>query len=274
MIDWDRLKFQIVDAVVTAVNGTLYIGLDRAEHDVPVRKVFSGGRQQVRFRTATEINADRELRARVGLAPEILATQTRIRAVQLTGKRLNPIKGSLRREEIKGFTNLDTGGPIGRDTEYGFARTVTRRNRANDFMPYGEDSRLLKKGDDRRLADPHAERFLTARGRYELAKGRAISARREARVDLSTGRINFIETSRPRLGGGLRSTLRIVKATHETYPVIKGDLVAGDKEHDYAIHQELGNRHNPAHPFLRPRLPEWRVELPRQLGRSFRRLGR
>lgn len=272
MIDWDILKAKIVNAAVISVNHELYLGLDRAEKDVPVRKVFAGGRQQVRFRTAEEIEQDRDLRRRVGLAPEIEATPTRIRAVQLTEPRVNPISSTTRREPVRGMTNLDTGGPVGRDTTYGFARTVTSRNRANDFMPFGEDIRLLKKQDQSRLEDPHAERFLTARGRYELARGRAISHRIEMKLNIATGRIFYAETSRPRLGGGLRSTLRVERANADQFPVISGHLVAGDKEHDYAIHQELGNRHNPAHPFLRPRLAEWKESLPRGLKKALGRL--
>jgi len=272
VIDWDILKVQIVDASITAVNGALYRGLDRAEHDVPVRKVFAGGRQSIRFRTAVEIEADKNLRRRVGLAPEILATPARIAAVSRTGKR--PIRAQLRHEPISGLTNLETGGPVGRTNEYGFARQVKRRDRANTFQPGGRDDRLVNPENPQELVSEEAEKRLTARGRYELASGRAISQRREARLDRETGRISIVATSRPRLGGGLRSTLSVIKATDSTYPVIEGHLVAGDRDHRYAIHQELGNRHNPAHPFLRPRLPEWRVELPKDLKRALGRLGR
>jgi hypothetical protein len=293
-IDWNRLKVDIINAAVYAVNGTLISGEEKALRDVPVRKVFRSGRQTVRFKTATEIERDRPLRARLGLAPEILATPEAVAQVQASGR--NPRRS----------TRVLGGRPISGGrlyNEYGFARTIEfpargnrrnkagktraerglteiRRDRANDFMPYGEDSRVLDPRNEQRLADSGAERYLSSRGKYELHAGRAVSQRRAAvaaDVNARTGevkQVHYRSVGPARLGGGLRSTIRIIRASARTFPVIEGWLVAGDAEHDYAIHQELGNRHNPAHPFLRPRLAEWKEELPAQLRRSFARTGR
>lgn len=292
-IDWERLHTDIVTATVRAVNATLYMGEERALKDVPVRKVFRGGHQSVRFKTAGEIEADRGLRQRLGLAPEILATPEAVARVLAAGR--NPKRGALIRGQTFGFArtiNFPSSDP--RRNAAGLTRaergyTVNRRNRANDFSP-GDIFPSLRQlapeeeGRARRLADEGASRRLTGRGRYELKTGRAIHQRerqvpRIAEINARTGEVKSIEYATVRsgpeyLGGGLRGTIRVVKATPEQFPVIEGWLIAGDREHDYARYQELGTRHNAAHPFLRPRLPEWREELPAQLRRSLARTGR
>jgi len=302
-IDFAKLRADIVSATVSAINGTLRIGEDRALKDVPVRKIFRGGKQTVRFKTAAEIERDRPLRAKLGLAPEILATPEAVARVRAAG--LNPNKGHLRREPIKGLANLETGGPVGRDVEYGFARTIefpsndprrnrfgqtrserglvqVRRNRTNDFMPFGEDIRQVKRSETgNSLVDEGAERYLSRRGKYEVQSGRAFFQRTKkfANVSIKAGKVEVtghteIPVGPERVGGGLRGTIRVIPASPSMYPVIEGWLVAGDREHDYAKYQELGTRHNPAHPFLRPRLPEWKEELPVQLKRAYGRTGR
>ena len=285
-IDWARLKVDIINAAVTAVNATLYIGEERALKDVPVRKVFSGGRQTVRFKTAEEVERDRGLRSRLGLAPEILATPEAIERVRAAGR--NPIRSLQRGGKEYGFARtIEFPSNDTRRNRFGQTRadrglTRNSRNRANDFMPFGEDARHLDR-TERALRDREYDRYLTSRGRFEVQSGRAVS-QRYRKIEGAKQTIGGLVVAREpdfevpvgpaRVGGGLRSTIRIVRATPESYPVISGSLVAGDREHDYAIHQELGNRHNPAHPFLRPRLPEWKEELPRQLRRSLGRTGR
>ena len=294
-IDWAALKTAIVNASVIAINAELHKGADRARKDAPVRQIFKGGRQTVRFKTAEEIEGDRELRSRLGLAPEILATPEAIAKVQAAG--INPI----RRTRIKG-------------TEYGFATTVqfpsrsrtrdrsgrtpaergiTRnaRNRQNTFRPPftpddGYNPRIVEADREGKplepfhLKDEGAERQLSGRGRYELRTGRAIFQRqvtvRTAAIITGRGQLVGYETARvgtgPNyLGGALRDSIRVEPASAQTYPVIEGWVVAGGGEVDYAKYQELGTRHNPAHPFLRPRLPEWRQSFPDALRRSFGR---
>jgi HK97 gp10 family phage protein len=275
VIDWDLLIVQIIDASVVAVNATAFNVAERAKAKAPVRKVFRGGRQTVRFKTASEIGADRAMRAALGLAPEILATPAALAAVKKSGR--NPGKSTR------------IGGE-----EFGFARVVTHRNRANTFMPGGvlrredtehkgmrrkfvsDDLRLMNPKDatGTSLASPMAERELTARGRYELKSGRAVSEKTELRVDLQTGRLRLAQTEQARLGGSLRSSIRVEKANRGQFPIIKASVVAGGGKVTYAKYQELGTRHNPAHPFLRPALAGARDELPAQLRRAFGRLGR
>lgn len=319
MIDFARLRENIIEAVVIAVNGTLTNGLLNATKDVPVRQVFAGGRQAVRFKTAAEIEKDKGLRERLGLAPERLATPAAIAAVRAAG--LNPKKGNF---------SVGKSRPGGISEEEGFARTIEhpasggrtsmgqnpfgsgqpgyvapgqtraergmvtqRRNKANLFGPDRIVASGWQQGQQAHLVNKEAEYGsatrdgLSSRGRYEMsakAGGRAITQQLQRAVEgiavRRGGRIEIQEiTSRvgvgaPRIGGGLRSTLRIQRATPNTFPIIFGSLIAGDREHDYAKYQELGTRHNAAHPFLRPRLPEWKEELPAQLKRSLGRTGR
>lgn len=289
-IDWGRLEALIVRAAVGSINGLLYDGLAKAQHDVPVRRVFQGDRRSFRFKTATEIESDRALRSRLGLAPEILATPEAIQRARKAG--VNPNKS--RAYPVKsGLTNLETGEPAGRHEVFGFARTIRRRDRANSWEETGprviddeatvRGRRMLNR-TERQLKDRGDEDLLSGAGRYELRDGRAVSGqrsyngkRRPIGVDLATGKIQFTggdSVGGPfTVGGGLRSTLRVQEAAADQYPVIRGSLVAGDKEHDYAKYQELGTRHNAAHPFLRPRLDEWRVMLPARLRRNLGRAG-
>ena len=273
MIDWDILTQQIIEASVTAVNATAFNTMEIAKAKAPVRKVFRGGRQTVRFKTTGEIESDKNLRARLGLAPEILATPAKIAAVVASWRK--PKKGTT------------IGGK-----QFGLATVVTSRNRANAFFPGGvlraedaehkgmrrkfvaEDLRLLNRKNEQRLMEPMAEHELTARGRYELKTGRAISEKNEVRVDLFTGKLRIVQTERPRLGGSLRSSIRVEKADPGMYPIIKASVVAGGGKVTYARYQELGTRHNPAHPFLRPALAHAKDELPAQVRRALGRLGR
>ena len=302
IVNYERLKSDITLAAVRAINGLLFSGEEKALRDVPVRKIFAGGRQGIRFKTAEEIERDAPLRARLGLAPEILATPAAISAVRAQGR--NPIKARRYQGKEFGFArtiefpsrsrSVDQTGRT--PAERG--RTRISSNKENPFLPNGQDTRILKSTnafgyhvpiDDRRtLADEDAGSTLTSRGRYEVKSGRAISQRtKKITVITPASRQTIVETGKvteshvveepvgpARVGGGLRNTIRVEQASPSQYPNLEGWLIAGDREHDYAIHQELGNRHNPAHPFLRPRLPEWREALPVALKRSLRRTGR
>jgi HK97 gp10 family phage protein len=266
-INWALLKEQIVEAAVVAVNATALNTADRAREKAPVRKVFSGGRQTVRFKSATEVNADRELVGRLGLGPQIIATAQAVGRVQRAG--LNPKRSRRIGGEEFGFARTVEGQ--GRThTVHGVThqdRLRNLRNKANSFRAT-QDVRLLDPLNYAQLQSEEAEQRLTSRGRYELASKRAVSAR--VRVDQDTGRPIIIA----RLGGALRDSIRVERASAAQYPVIKASVVAGGGDVDYAKDQELGTRHNPAHPFMRPALAQARDELPDQLLRSLRRLGR
>jgi hypothetical protein len=310
-INWGILKEDIIDAAVDAVNNVAAKGLVRAREDAPVRKVFSGGRQTVRFKTAAEIDAGREVRARLGLAPERLATAEAVGRVQALG--INPRRGNFqvgaaragrpRSEEgfartiahpasnrpgsrqVPGMTDLFSGEAMRERTASRRERGYTRnsRNRENTFQPRGQDVRVLDPRALNRLSARNAEFGLTTRGRYELASGRATSTeatglRKNKDGGGSTsglvGEGGLEATYINRVGGNLRASIRVEEADVSQYPIIKASLVAGGGDVDYAKYQEMGTRHNPEHPFLRPRIPEWREQLPVALLRSLRRLGR
>lgn len=297
MIDFAVLRQQFIDAAVTAVNGVGYKVVDRAKDKAPVRKVFSGGRQTVRFKTAEEIEAGREIRARLGLAPEILATPEaieRVRAGRINPKSSRRIKG----EEFGFARTVEHPGRLRRDRPGESApanRPRNLRNRANTFAD-SQRARLVdpltvgaalvrlnrvraERGEEpetTRLISDTAEGRLTARGRYELKTQRALSARLvRVSLDLSTGEVRkkYAKGSL-RIGGALRDSIHLEPASANQYPVIKASVVAGGQDAPYAKFQELGTRHNPAHPFLRPALAPAKEELPDALRRSVRRLGR
>ena len=247
-INWSALREGLVGAVVDAVDTVAERGLIRARKDAPVRHVFSGGRRTLRFRTASEIRSDRRLRARLGLAPEI-AGQAR---------------------------TVDTRT---RTTKAGVPVSRTLGNRANRLEAKGlpsanSDIRVVQTGNPKRLHFTAEEYGLNARGRYELRTGRALSTSLELLTPAAVRRAGLEGVQITRVGGRLRASIRVVGASEDQYPIIRAALVAGNKDVDYAKHQELGTRHNPAHPFLRPRLPEWRAELPAELRRAIGRLGR
>lgn len=309
MIDYGMLKAQLIEAAVTAINGTLTAGLIAAEKDVPVRKIFAGGRQTVRFKTAQEIEADKGVRQRLGLAPEYLATPEKIAAVKAAGK--NPKTSFFAARGLEtGFARTISHPKRGRPNRAGLTPAQrglveNRADRANDQSSFFGNARVVIPGTTRsdetvftrsRLLNPEDEFGLSARGRYELKHrdrarddkgnfyGRAFAARTlkiadTAEINARTGEVVTTQyreekSKVTRLGGALRDSLRIERASASSYPVIEGWLIAGNAEVDYAKYQELGTRHNPAHPFLRPRLPEWKTQLPEQLRRSLGRVGR
>lgn len=295
-IDWAALKGVIVRASVVAVNAELVKGADRAQDDAPVRKVFKGGRQTVRFKTASEIEADRDVRAKLGLAPEILATPERIAAIERSGR--NPKRSYLIGGKEFGLARTiqfpSRSRSVDRSGRTPAERGITRnaRNQQNTFRPpftpdEGYNPRIIaadregKPYEPFHLKDEGVERYrLTSRGRSDLKYGRGHFQRqvkvRTAAIISGRGELLGYETAMvgtgPNyLGGALRDSIRVERASADTYPVIEGWVVAGGGEVDYAKYQELGTRHNPAHPFLRPRLPEWRQSLPDALRRSFSR---
>jgi hypothetical protein len=290
-LDIGALRTLFVDAAVVTVNYSADKTADRAREKAPVRKIFAGGRQTVRFKTAAEIDADRGLRARLGLGPEIAATPANRAAI---GRKFrNPGTGKVetlteksfaRTVEHEGRTHSVHRDVNGQHTDTSHTdHSRNTRNRANSFRNSQED-RLLdtltigregrRNNLQPRLLSDSAEARLTARGRYELRSGRAFAARLKAiSIDTETGKLkrHFAKGSE-RLGGTLRGTIHVEYASAEQYPVIKASVVAGGEDAPYAIQQELGNRHNPAHPFLRPALAVAKDELPGDLKRGVTRI--
>lgn len=103
----------------------------------------------------------------------------------------------------------------------------------------------------RQLVIPSAQARLDRRGVYELKVGRAI-------------------TERENLGGGLRDAIYADETTVDGYKV--HSRIVSPK--DYSIYNELGTRHMPAHPFLRPAgaitAPRARVDAGRTMAGTLR----
>ena len=293
-INWGFIREQIIEASVLAVNATADNTALRAKDKAPIRKVFAGGRQTVRFKTASEIEQGKEMRSRLGLGAEVLAGPSGIARAKSMG--FSPISSTRVGGSVRGFARtieapgrVHTGGSTvqsyvlskqwsGRQGEIVNKprknikpeshqdRPRNLSNRANEFRAT-HDVRLLNPLDYSKLLDSASESRLTAAGRYELASRRAVT---HAAVSVATER----STVSARVGGSLRDSIRVERASADMFPDIKASVVAGGNGVDYAKFQELGTRHNPEHPFLRPSLMEARGELPAQLLRSLKRLGR
>lgn len=288
-LDVGILRDQIIDSAVTAVNATAEDAADIARQKVPIRKVFKGGRQTVRFKTADEIERDRGLRAKLGLAPEILATPeavARVRAGKINPKSSTRIGG----EEFGFARTVEHAGRIHtvhRDIA-GQHTNTSHQDRPRNFQNRANRSlqqRLMREGygGQGRLKSEAAEGRLTARGRYELKTERAVSRRLVAADTTAVltgdirggGSLKVIETrfrhGPPKLGGALHDSIHVERASAGDFPNIKASIVAGGEDAPYAKFQELGTRHNPAHPFLRPALAAVKDALPGNVVRALRR---
>lgn len=82
-------------AISEAVKLGAVVGLDRAaalveaaaKQKAPVRSIFGGGKQRVRFKTMAEVKADRSIRRTLGLGREyVAAPRTRLRSRRGMGK--------------------------------------------------------------------------------------------------------------------------------------------------------------------------------------------
>jgi HK97 gp10 family phage protein len=265
-LDIGVLRAQIIEAAVDAVNNTADRVAKLAQEKAPVRKVTKGGRQTVRFKSAGEIEADRGHRARLGLAPEILATPEAIARVR--AGRINP----------KSSTRI--GGE-----EFGFARTIEHAGRVRSDItrvtPSGggsitEVSRQSRQGPPRNFANRANRKPLIqdedSEGRIRLVTGSVDRLTARGRYEFRTQRAASRQGRN--LGGALRHSIHTEPAEADSFPIIKASVVAGGEDAPYAKYQELGTRHNAAHPFLRPALAQEGTKLPTVLVRHLRRLGR
>lgn len=78
---------------------------------------------------------------------------------------------------------------------------------------------------------------------------------RRGRYEVNTGRANFRARGRAtQVGGRLKGEIRAIPGR------VEGRLVVSEviSPTPYAKHQEFGNRHNPAHPYMRPAAAESR----------------
>jgi len=138
MLNFAALEETVLSMVTEALDMGANVVLERARHKAPIRKVFAGGRRIIRYKSISEVEADRQLRKTLGLGPEFAAPPGQQR----------PGRGKYNR----------------------FARTVERGNLAN--VPFRPLERRLTRGG-RNLAIRSLEARLSRRGRYELRSGRA-----------------------------------------------------------------------------------------------------
>lgn len=118
---------------VAALNRGASLVEERARQLAPVRKIFDGGTRRIRFKTYSEVKADRAIRRRIGLGREyVAAPRTRLRSRRGMGK----------------------------------AKTSTL-NTANANVPLDR----IRSGET--LANPVAVMRLSRHGRYEVKSGRS-----------------------------------------------------------------------------------------------------
>lgn len=194
MIDWRAVEQAGIAAAAAAMTEGAQMIAGRAKEKAPVRKVFRGQEEAVRYgvKSIAEITGDRDLRRAAGLGPE--------------------------NEHILPPSVASKDAP----------RQMAWR-------------RVTSPGH---LASTVAQSRLSRRGRYEVRSGRSAHG--------------------GELGGRLRDEIYAEQAQIEGRH-IRARVVSPTP---YAIHQEIGNRHNAAHPYLRPAGHEGLDELRSGIARS------
>lgn len=244
-ININTLYSTIVERVVQGVNLTARQAEEKAQIDVPVRKVFKYsrknvgsklfaeqrvmGRQEVRTLSLEEALGESVMRRRLGL-PSAFPTDA-------GGRRQLGIQSTVRTAQFGAF-----GAP-------GSYRSKARSNPSEDFRTrevarISGVNRLVRREDipglpgaQHLVADTKAESELSGRGRAELR-----------RADQT-------------LGGALKKSIKLHTATMSRGGRIKARVSAGGGEVDYAKYVEYGTRRSRAQPFLRPALAQARVEF-------------
>lgn len=262
-IDVDRIYSTLIGQVTAGVQKTLVDAFDQARIDVPVRKVFKYGRKNVGSRIYAEQRIQGRQETRVLSLEEALGESLIRRKLGLssafptikTGKGQRRIPGTQPMVKTAGFD------------------TYRAKNRANKAARGDEDDRRSIIA----VFDQESRRYENRIGSFETtytkdAYGRDVPQETRAVIneaaeaDLSVeGRhqlriANIGSNKQGTLGGALRKSIRIVPAGVVGRRV-KGKVVAGGGEVDYAKYVEFGTRRSRAQPFLRPALAKAREEL-------------
>ena len=244
MIDFEEVANRIFDQAVAALGGGALVVQERAKHLAPVRHIFSEDRYTIRYKRASEIEADRGVRAQLGLSVE--------------GSLDNPRPRTARYRSPLRFTEPSNRW-AGR---YGSKPTPKWRERrlaaaSQHLAEYQDEMRSRKLGND-----PFGT-VLDRRGAYEvklaIASSRSHNPRSARSLRWGHGYVggslrNSIKATRPRVGGGYAEAW----------------VLAGGEEAPYAKYQEFGTRHNAAHPFLRPALAESRADVVSRIAAAIR----
>lgn len=249
-INWSEIEQRLIDAADTGMMATGKQMQARAKALAPVRKVFQGQRnitkapaaQKMRWRSTTsgrfatlDKAGDDDL-AMIPRRGSAFSPETRIR------------NRYLRDVNMQERTVVEFRGGMHRQISHDVPGSEFRMKRINDKMRpsyEGFPEKYRRENEGRStprqfgLENP-GSKVLNVRGRYEMRSGRAFYRN----ADGSTT-----------MGGRLRGSIALGEV-EETRHGLSLRLEAGGEEAYYAIYQELGTRHHPAHPFLRPALDE------------------
>jgi HK97 gp10 family phage protein len=225
VIDFEAMARAIYDNAVAALGEGAEMVAERARHLAPVRHIFAGDSYTVRYKKASEIEADRGVRARLGLSVEGSLDNPRPKTVRT--------KSPLRRTDPG---NRWAGTYGSRPAPQWRERRV---DAARQYL-----SEYDQEMHSRSLANDPQPTVLDRRGAYEVRTMRAKSLR----------------WGHSYVGGSLRGSIRTMKPSTSGSQA-EAWVIAGGGEVTYAKYMEFGTRHAAAHPFLRPALAENKAEV-------------
>lgn len=286
-LDIERAIQTIIERGVSAVNLTIqHTTLPKAQNYAPVRSIFYGSRRARIGVPRVNIAGNPDVATIMAIyrshqinTPEMYDLWKRSRqknkrmnvpaaqsnALMVVNKAVSrDVRGSSAMSENLAYT-LPPHGQIDahnnsevpilsangdRERYYGDFRLYNQKNR--ELVPVATVGQIRGgRPQYSEVPTKTANQFLTSRGQWEVASGRAA----------------FTKGDRTTLGGSLKGSIVAVKADPDVREgsVIYGHVRAGSKKVYYARFQEFGTRHNRPHPFLRPALYDSRSVLKRNV---------
>lgn len=234
MINFEALAEEVFANAVAALGLGGMVVEERAKHLAPVRHIFAGDRYTIRRKRISEIEADRLIRAKLGLSVEGSVDNPRPRTVRT--------KSPLRKTD----PGNRWAGTYGRRPAPQW-RERRMRVAQQHLADYDEEMASRKAGN------PPQPTVLDRRGAYEVRSKRAKSLR----------------WGHSYVGGGLRNSIR-AWSPERSGSDAEVWVTAGNEDVDYAKYMEFGTRHAAAHPFLRPALAESRSEIVSRIAAAIR----
>lgn len=227
MIDFRPLIEAVQEAVAFGLGNGAQIVVKVAQAKAPVRRIFSNRGPRIGTKTAGEMEADKSIRAALGLSVE--------------GSRVNPapsiVRGRMPPRRWKD-RRLSQADKLLADRDAVMARYWSGVNPASASNPS-------------RLKAFHAAQIpwrtaLSARGAYEVRTRRAV------------GMFGGHRT----IGGTLRASISAEVVTRQGGKSVVWVIASAP----YAKYMEFGTVHAAAHPFLRPAVEESRDAVARAVG--------
>lgn len=295
-IDVAGLALELEKRAVDALNTTLIFTHARAQKYAPVRAIFGRTRRGKAYKAIAGIahKSDKPTTAEVMRAYRRRSTATWHPKAFATSLGPRPRRIDVPEPTYSRYTarELDRAGipynmsakdfteqrrvelsQLGRGPTYGSNNSLVPVNRSKGETVAGDmrqwrAGKLLPvatvvqiRGGKPARVDQTGDNFLTKRGSYEVATGRAAWRKADARVGEPL-----------RIGGALRNSIVLVKASSDSIEggKVMGYVRAGGDGVDYAGYQEFGTRHNRAQPFLRPALYESRTEFKRNVSNALK----